>query len=470
MAARIDAEGYELEVLGSCMTNTRTGSQFKQTVEARYLWSFAQEEALLAICEQGTDTCWRLIQDPERRAKRIAARYADLYFKSADKSKGKLQLYWPALAAFVVKDIVEAFRYAREDVLEGGWRTWDAAKLGALGLTKASPYEHAVRVYAALAKGNLWLFEDIYPWLWFVLEYGVRANGELNEELLKDHVDKRDAATLQAQSRQALQDLPFGANWLERMKKHFEHDPVYRQASALCDAPVSWQGPADGYGQALANHRAAHAHVRQHLPRQGSAYQIPEARRWSRFNEAYYVLDEMRRELRRMASDGAAASSLQRVAQFKATGEIREAYGFFIEEHAAATKDQRFVMQKKELMAIAKQEQLNVLQPLLYDDPKLKQTMDANHQISRYSGGFLSPRYEVVYSASPKVDAPELKTVFDAPDGLKDWATGPKQSLPNQEDRMAYVGQIANRFNDLMSNRRAYMNDELSKIRGWLNA
>ena len=180
----VDAEGYHLEVLGTCMTNSRAGSQHTQTVEAKYLWSFAQEEALVALSEQGADKCWRLITDPERRARRIAARYADLYFKSAEKSQGQLQMYWPALAAFVVKDIVEAYRYAREDVLNGGLRNMARASAASAVVSTvvsdASPYEHALRVYAALAKGNLWLFMDIYPWLWYFLEYGLNNDGKLN--------------------------------------------------------------------------------------------------------------------------------------------------------------------------------------------------------------------------------------------------------------------------------------------------
>ena len=168
---------YDIEVLGTCMTNPSTGSQHSQAVEGKYLWSYAQEEALVAVSEKGGDGCYRLITDPERRAKRIAARYADLYFKSAEKTRGELQLHWPGLAAFVVKDIVEAYRYSREQVLNGGWRnaarTSSASALVSELVADGSPYEHALRLYAALAKGNLWLFMDIYPWLWFVLEYGI---------------------------------------------------------------------------------------------------------------------------------------------------------------------------------------------------------------------------------------------------------------------------------------------------------
>jgi hypothetical protein len=66
---------YDIEVLGTCMTNSTAGSQHTQTIDAKYLWSYAQEEALVAVSEKGGDGCFRLIADPERRAKRIAARY-----------------------------------------------------------------------------------------------------------------------------------------------------------------------------------------------------------------------------------------------------------------------------------------------------------------------------------------------------------------------------------------------------------
>lgn len=90
-----------------------------------------------------------------------------LYFQSAKKSNNKVQFYWPALAAFVVKDIVEAYRFTREDVLHREWkdvasafRNSVMADIGSLVMTNDSPYQHALRTYSALAKGNLWLFME----------------------------------------------------------------------------------------------------------------------------------------------------------------------------------------------------------------------------------------------------------------------------------------------------------------------
>lgn len=376
---QIDADGYHIEVLGSCTTNSRAGSQFTQDVDAKYLWSYAQEEALIALSEQGSDKCWRLIADPERRAKRIAARYADLYFRSAEKSKGQLQLYWPALAAFVVKDIVEAFRYTRAQVLSGGWRnamrTSMVPSLVSEIWTHGSPYEHGLRVYTALAKGNLWLFMDIYPWLWYVLEYGLNNDGSLNEARLNAHVSQRDSSTFQQQSQQAMKELPFSANWMSRLKQRIAADPVYTQAASFFSTAPKWAGMNGGYGEHEGNAYQAHAYVRKHVKEFDAGYRFPPSTHWPAFNEAFYVMEEERRELSRVVADSAAAGRLQKIAQFKVTDEVKKAYATLVAEFVAKTDKEKVAQQKFELRTIATQEQINVLQPLIYDDPKLVKTI-----------------------------------------------------------------------------------------------
>lgn len=468
-----DDDGYDIEVLGQCRTNPRQGSQHTQNVDAKYLWSYAQEEALVALSEQGDNKCWHLITDPERRAKRIAARYADLYFTSAKKSRGKLQMFWPALAAFVVKDIVEAYRYSREDVLNGGWgnamRTSSIPTLASEAMSDASPYEHSLRVYAALAKGNLWLFMDIYPWLWYVVEYGLNRDGSLNAERLRADVEKRDADTLQQQSKDAVKELPFGANWMKRLQGRIAGDPVYAQARSYFQTPPVWGGMDSGYGQFQASAGQAHRYVKANVKSYDRGYRLPSSQYWGSFREAFYVMDEERRELSRVAGDAAAIEKLQKVAKFKVTTEVRNTYSLLIEEYAlddAGKADN----QREEVKTIAAQEQINVLQPLIYEDKKLIDTMDINHLISRASLGALSPRYTLYFSASPKNSDPDLQATFDEPKGTWDYLTGRKKSLPNKDDRMAYVADIAKKFDKLMTTKRTYMDGELQKIRGWLNA
>jgi hypothetical protein len=474
MGNPVDAQGYELEVLGQCMTNSRAGSQHTQVVPPDLLWSYAQEEALVAVSEQGADKCWRLIADPERRAKRIAARYADLYFASAEKSRGKLQLYWPGLAAFVVKDIVEAYRYSRDEVLSGGWRNWDMAKLGSMAMTGSMPYELALRVYAALAKGNIWLFMDIYPWLWFTLEYGLNDDGTLNEQRLQSHMGVRNTETLQNQSRTAVQELPFNANWLGRLQSRMAADPVWAEAQKIASpppGPMSGLGMGPGVNPTTVPHGMAHRYVKQNVQNYDQGYRLPPSKYWNKFSEAFYVMESERAELARIAADAGALDKLKAVAKFAVTSEMKNTYSVLIEEYRLTDLADKFDKQKKELVEIAKQEQLNVLQPLIYDDPKLISVMDQNHQLSRRFGSWLSPKYAVVYSAQPKVDDPTLQTVFDPPTGAWNrWVEGTAKSLPNPADRMDFVALIAEDYNRLMEKKRSYMEGELQKIRGWFNA
>ncbi|WP_454688738.1 DUF2515 family protein [Achromobacter aloeverae] len=472
MAKDTAQDGREIEVLGTCMTQPDIDAQHEHNIPPALVWSYAQEEALVGVSAQHAgDKCYRLLPDAEDRARRIAARYAGLYFKSAKKSAGKVQFYWPALAAFVVKDIVEAYRFDREDVLEGGWHT--AARTSLIpsvvseGMSGASPYAHAMRVYAALAKGNLWLYMDIYPWLYFFLRFGMNKDGSLNEARLMDHVTKRDATEYQQQSRAAVEQLPFGRPWFNRQQARQAQDPVYKRASQYFDTQPAWGGMDGGYGAHTAAAYQAHNYVKANIPRDGDNYLLPVSKYWSKFREAFYVLDEARRELTRIAQDGAAFGRLEKTAKFPVTAEIQDAYGYLIAESRENNPASKAVSQFNELQSIAKHEQLNVLQPLIYDDAKLKETMDMNHRFARMSDGLMTTKYRVIYSAEPDTDSADLQTVFDPPPTVWKQFFGARKSLPDPDDRMQYVKQIARDFHNLMQTQRDYMNGELRKIQGW---
>lgn len=470
----ISRDEYEIEVLASCSTNSEPGSQHNRPVEPNLLWSYAQEEALVAVSEQGPDKIWRLITDPERRAKRIAARYADLYFKSGEKSRGKLQLYWVALAAFVVKDIVAAYKYSRENVLAGGignsLRTSSISKAASTIVSKASPYEHALRVYAALAKGNLWLFMDIYPWMWFILEYGIRPDGSINDSLLSDHVKKRQTSTLQQQSKCAVTELPFNANWLSRLTGRQASDAMYAEARSFFDAPPAWSSIDGGYGAFASQAARAHQHVRKEIKNYDHGYRLPPAVYWSKFEEPFFVLEEERKEMTRVANDSGALSRLKQIAEFRATSHIESAYKCLLIGASARTAEERFSSQKSELENIAQHEQLKVLQGLIYDDQLLVETMALNHSFARRWGSVVAQPYTLIFSASSTVDDSALEVTFDEPTGLWDRMKGAKKVFTDPVDRMEYVDKIAHAFNELMSDQRSYMEGELQKIRAWIHA
>lgn len=449
MALDLD-KGYDVEVLGTCSTNTRPNSQHPATVECWHLWSYAQEASLNALSVQGPDCRYRLIGDAERRAKRIAANYADLYFKSAEKSQGEIQFYWVALAAFVVKDIVHAYEYTRDRVLSGAWR-------GSAGDTFGQdPYTHAMRTYLALAKGNLWLFMDIYPWLWFYLEYGINKDGSLNRPRLDMCVPQRDSGSYQKQSKAMIEGLPYARKWLAVAKAKQSGDTVYATAQKLNDTWVKVGSTSD----------KAHRHVQAEIPKRNDMHDVPRSPYWKKFKEAYTVLESMRNETKRMADDGAASGRLETVAKFAVKPDMQKAFA----EISKGRRDGKWPASlQAELVAIANHEQLNILQPLIYEDAKLKETLDMNHAYSRRAG-WLAPPFQVVFSAAKDTNDPELKVIFDPSGGILDWMLGSNKSLASTTDRMKFVGDIATQFNKLMLKDKPYIEGELRKIRGWLDA
>ncbi len=478
MANTAVEKGVTLEVLGKCMTNTKPDSQHDAKVEYRHLWSYAQQAALIAVSEKSDkDGCYHLIEDPERRAMRIAAHYADLYFKSEVKSKGELQFYWVALAAFVVKDIVEAYRFARTGVLHREWdwslssvmRNSIAADLGSEAFTGDSPYQHVIRTYAALAKGNLWLFMDIHPWLWFFLEYGINPDGTLNKKRLDACLPHRNWETFHSASKEAVEQLPFGPAWIGRLRGRLKGDVVYQKGKAYFNVPPVWSGTG-GYGQHQGSAMSAHMHCKANAKTYDAGYRTPPGKYWSQFQQAFYVMEAEHTEMSRIAADAKGLAAVVDCRKLTQTASVKQAYAHLIAGFNASAPAQKTALQQLELVVIAEQEQINVLQPLIYDDPKLKETMDMNHQFSRQTDGWISPKFKVIYSFSGANTDPQLETVFDPPKGIKDRFMGKRHSLPNQAERMVFVGRIAKDFNRLMDTRRAYMEKELRKIHSWMSA
>jgi hypothetical protein len=220
-----------------------------------------------------------------------------------------------------------------------------------------------------------------------------------------------------------------------------------------------------GYGAHTAAASQAHRYVKANITSYDNGYHFPVGPLWKTFNEAFYVMEEERKELTRVAKDSAALARLEKIAKFPTTREIQDTYQILIAESRLTSPAAKAAKQLQELTVIAKQEQLNILQPLIYDDKKLAETMDMNHQFARMSNGFMTTKYRVIYSAEADTKDKNLQTVFDPPSGVWKQFFGARKSLPNPDDRMEYVGQIARDFHRLMQNQRAYMERELLKIR-----
>lgn len=163
-------------------------------------------------------------------------------------------------------------------------------------------------------------------------------------------------------------------------------------------------------------------------------------------------------------------NSIINIRKFTVTPEIQKAYAYLRAQHKTSDRASIQTAKEEELAITAQHEQLNVLQPLIYDDPKLRTTMDSNHKFSRWSGGKLSPEFKVVFAFNPHIKDQSLQAIFDVPKGVKDRYLGSRKSLPNRKDRMGFVAEIATKFNRLMQDQLPYMEDEMRKIRGWMNA
>jgi hypothetical protein len=171
-----------------------------------------------------------------------------------------------------------------------------------------------------------------------------------------------------------------------------------------------------------------------------------------------------------MCADQKALAALVKLRHFKTTPAVANAYQALLKQYAAQSPREKNRLQLDELLAIARQEQMHVLQPLIYDDPQLKETMDINHKASRLTNGWLSPKFKVIYKADAQNDDPELETVFDAPQSMLDRFSGTDKSLPNEDDRMEFVGKIAGDFHRLMNKQKSFLEAELKKIMKWIDA
>jgi hypothetical protein len=54
--------------------------------------------------------------------------------------------------------------------------------MGSMAMTNHPSYQHTIRTYSALAKGNLWHFMNIYRWLGFIIIYSGSPHND-NPEL-----------------------------------------------------------------------------------------------------------------------------------------------------------------------------------------------------------------------------------------------------------------------------------------------
>lgn len=70
-----------------------------------------------------------------------------------------------------------------------------------------------------------------------------------------------------------------------------------------------------------------------------AGYRIPPSAYWKGFPEAHFVMEPERKELSRLAADGAATARLVKVRNFKVTGQIQSAYEAETESYESGGPD-----------------------------------------------------------------------------------------------------------------------------------
>lgn len=149
-----------------------------------------------------------------------------------------------------------------------------------------------------------------------------------------------------------------------------------------------------------------------------------------------------------------AKESLSVIDNFKVKSEVTEAFSYIEKVEGESPGTARQALQYKSLIATANHEQLNILQPLIYEDPIFQTILD----VQKASEGMpLVPLRSAAFSTACDVDDPKLREQMY------------KGSLYNAQDRMGFIQKIADKYHGLMINNNKYMEGMISEIAGWRN-
>ena len=127
-------------------TNNRPNSEVELKLTCPVMWSLGTQFAYDRLSNYNIKTHhFRLIENYEVRARRIAGTYARFYLETEQCSKPdkKGRFYWAGLAAFASKTVASTMEFKR---------------------VRALPTS---KVRSGLGKGNLWLFMDIAAIHWY---------------------------------------------------------------------------------------------------------------------------------------------------------------------------------------------------------------------------------------------------------------------------------------------------------------
>ncbi|WP_260411717.1 DUF2515 family protein [Pseudomonas glycinae] len=149
-----------------------------------------------------------------------------------------------------------------------------------------------------------------------------------------------------------------------------------------------------------------------------------------------------------------AKESLGVIDNFKVKSEVTEAFSYIKKVESEAPGTARQALQYKSLIATANHEQLNILQPLIYEDPVFQTILD----VQKASEGMpLVPLRSAAFSTACDVKDPKLREQMHEGD------------LYSAQNRMDFIQKIADKYHALMINRTEYMEGMISEIAAWRN-
>jgi hypothetical protein len=121
------------------------------------------------------------------------------------------------------------------------------------------------------------------------------------------------------------------------------------------------------------------------------------------------------------------------------------------------------------LIQIAKHEQGNILQPLIYDDPENGSMDFQDYLWVMRRLKWIMPKLELIFNSSCDVYSQEVLDEI----ALKEEETISKAHngmiLEDYKDRMKWIEEAAKNYHRLMVNNADYMENELSTMASWVN-
>lgn len=162
-----------------------------------------------------------------------------------------------------------------------------------------------------------------------------------------------------------------------------------------------------------------------------------------------------------------AGDALPKIKNLRCTNEVVAAFRQVRAFDSAIADSDRRDAQLKNLMLLAKHEQGNILQPLIYDDADFAwwikaqrgawKDTDALGKAVGIPASLFSPKLKVAFVSSRDTDIAQFSNV--ASEGTK---------MEDFDSRMRWVGKVAEQFHQRMIDRTVQMEAELSVIAGWV--